>query len=116
MLWLDRRKLEAYMSGLIAEARRLSPVLSFDVVDNRAFRPRKQGRNHKPGPFAAASWSKGENVFGAVVFQVMQVLRRLLIPAADINSGFAFQERSRLNIFLGCPASGTMQVIRVLRK
>src|SRR5690348_10178738 len=116
MLWLDRRKLETYMSSLIAEARGLSPVLAFDVINNRAFRPRKQGRNHKPGSFAAASWGKGENVFGTVVFQVVQVLRGLLIPSADIDSRFALQERSRLDVLLGSPAGGAMQIIRILRK
>src|SRR5690242_18129979 len=116
MFWLDRGELETDVAGLVAEARGLSPVLSFDVVNNRAFRPRKQGRNHKPGSFAAASWGKGENVFGTVVFQVVQVLRGLLIPSADIDSRFALQERSRLDILLGSPAGGAVQIIRILRK
>ena len=37
----DGRELEAQVSGLVAEAGRLSPVLTFDVVDDRAFRPGK---------------------------------------------------------------------------
>src|SRR5215469_2846481 len=114
MVWLDGRKLETDVSGLMAEAGRLAPVLPFDVIHNGALRPCEQSRDNESGPFAAASWREGQDVFGTIMFQVMEAIRRVVVPAADVNAGFAFQKRSVLDVLLRSPASRAVQVVRIL--
>src|SRR5882672_9912971 len=97
------------MSGLIAKPGGLAPVLPLDVIHNSALGPCQQSGNYEPSSFAAASWGEGEDVFRTVVFQVMQVFCRLLVPATNINSRFALQERSRLDLLLRGPASRAMK-------
>src|ERR1022692_3127335 len=73
-LLFDRCELEANMPGLSPKTGGLGPVLAFDVVDDSGFRPRQESRNHQADAFAAAGRGESQDMFGAVVPQVVQTL------------------------------------------
>ena len=50
------------------------PVLALDVMDDGRCRPAQQGRHDQADAFAAAGWRKGQDVFRALVAQVLVIV------------------------------------------
>ena len=99
---------ETDLPGLAAETSGLGPVLPLDVVDHSALRPRQQGRDDDAHALAAPCGSKREDVFRAVVPQVVEVLDGLFVPASDIDALLCLDEIGFLDIGFGGPPRRTV--------
>ncbi len=100
------------MPGLSPKTGGLSPVLTLDVVDDSGFRPRQESGDHQPHTFAAAGRGESQNMFGAVVPQVVQALA-CGRPAAHENAVVRGEQAAGADIALLGPAGRTMQVLGV---
>src|SRR6266567_5315025 len=102
------------MPNLAAEACRLEPVLTLDVVDDGAFAPCQECRNDEGHTLPLPCGCKGQYVFSTVVTQVMEVAVLLVVPAADINALRCVEKTCLSDVLLGGPMRGTVQVFCVL--
>src|SRR5471030_2265876 len=112
-LLLDRRKLEAEMALLAAEAGRFRPVLTLDVVDDSTLFPCQQRWNHQTDAFSAACWRERENVLGAVMTEVTQPVSSLRAPTADVDSVFCGEQPGVTDIVFVGPARGAVEILCV---
>ena len=113
VLGLNGRELEAEMTRLAAKTGSFRPILALNVVNNSAFRPRQQRRNHKPYPFAAARWCERKDVFRAIVPQVVEVLGGLFVPASNIHALGCLRQVGFRDIRFGGPLRRTVKVLSV---
>jgi len=116
VLGFNRRELETDLPSLATETRGLGPILTLNVVDHGAFRPRQECRNDDPYPFAASCRSKGENVFRAVVPQVVEVFDGLFVPASDIHALLRVNQIGFRDIGFRGPPRRTVKVLGVFRE
>ena len=79
-------KFETDLSGLVAESSGFGPIFPLNVVDHGAFRPGQECRNNDAHALAAPRGSKRQDVFRAVVSQVVEVLDGPFVPASDIDA------------------------------
>ena len=112
----NRRKLEAQVSLLRAEAGRLGPVLTLDVIDHGRFRPGQQGRNDQADAFAGTRGRERENMLGAVVPQIVKVLAAIPAPCADISALPARGEPGIPDVVFIGPTRGAVQVLGILHQ
>ena len=110
------RELETDLPSLAAETRGLGPILPLNVVDHGAFRPRQECRNDDAHALAAPCGSKREDVFRAVVPQVVEVLDGLFVPASDIHALLCLDEIGFLDIGFRGPPRRTVKVLGVFRE
>ena len=116
VLGLYRGELETDLPRLAAETRGLGPILTLNVVDHGAFRPRQECRDDDPYPFAAPCGSKREDVFRAVVPQVVEVFDGLFVPAPDIHALCRLNQIGFRDIGFRGPPRRTMKVLGVFRE
>ena len=116
VLGLYGRELETDLPRLAAETRGLGPILTLNVVDHGAFRPRQECRNDDAYAFAAPCGSKREDVFRAVVPQVVEVLDGLFVPASDIHALCCLHQIGFCNIGFRGPPRRSVKVLGVFRE
>src|SRR5260370_34170330 len=104
------------MPSLAAEACRLEPVLTLDVIDDRALVPRQECGNDEGHALALPCGCKSQYVFSTVVAQVVKVSVLFVIPTADVHSLLCIEKTCFPDVILGGPACRTMQVLGVLRE
>ena len=113
---LNRRKLEAEVALLRAEAGCLGPVLALDVIDHGRFRPGQQRRNDQADTFAGTRRRERENMFGTVVPQIVKVLAAITAPCADISALPARGEPGIPDVVFIGPTRGAVQVLGILHQ
>src|ERR1017187_6289056 len=104
------------MALLAAKPRRLCPVLTLDVIDHGALFPSQQRWDHKTDAFATTRWREGENVFGAIMTEVIQSVSALMTPATDVDTVLCCEQSCIAHIVLVGPSRRAVKVLGVLRE
>src|SRR5436305_14791090 len=102
------------MTLSVPETRSPGPVLALDVIDDRAFLPRQEGRNDEADARAATGWGECRHVFRTVVSKVAKPSGAFLVPAAHINSTRRVQQARGFHVRLGRPPGGPVPIFGTL--
>src|SRR5437016_5669261 len=97
----------------MAEPGRLGPVLTFDVIDNAAFRPYQECRDDQANAFAGSRWSECKDMRRAVITEIVDAPLGLVIPAANVDTAASGQQGSLFHIYRPCPPRGAVQIFRI---
>jgi len=116
VLRLGGRELETDLSRLATETSGLGPVLALDVIDHSALRPRQKRRNHDADALAATRGSKGEDVFRAVMSQIVKVVCGLFVPASNVDTASCLREVCFRDVRFRSPPSRSVEVFGILRE
>src|SRR5262249_51785854 len=94
----------------------LRPVLSFDVGNNRRFRPCEQRRYHETDTFTRARWSECQDMLRSVMPQVGNGAVVWIGPTSDLDAFTCIEETRARDIFLSRPPCGTVHILGVSRQ